>query len=185
VAAPASPEALEVLLKERVSETLGRLELVYLRAAYVQPLVRLDEHLHTRLLAREMRQASSQVGAQLLENACEFVVDERVLTFRSQARYHHLPIVVGVLASALAVSADDAARTYAFQSCRSLVSAAQRLLRIGQREAQRLLHRLKPVVERAVETSAALDIREAGAFAPRWDIASMRHERAAQRLFIS
>jgi urease accessory protein len=166
-------------------ETLGRLELVFLRAAYTLPLVSLDKQLHTMLLARETRQASANVGSQLLENAYEFVCDPRVTAFRGEGRHHHLPIVVGALASSLAVSADEAAGDYAFQSSRTLVLAAQRLMRLGQRAAQRLLHRLKPSIRRAVETSATLGNLDAGAFVPAWDIASMRHERAGQRMFIS
>ena len=78
-----------------------------------------------------------------------------------------------------------AASTYAFQSLRSLVSAAQRLGRLGQWDAQRMLQRLKPDVQAAVETASALPLDEAGAFSPAWDIAAMAHERAPARMFAS
>jgi urease accessory protein len=78
-----------------------------------------------------------------------------------------------------------AASTYAFQQVRGLVSAAQRLMRLGQRDAQQVLHRLKPRVRAAAATSERLGLDQAGAFVPSWDIASMLHERAATRLFIS
>src|SRR5207248_999937 len=79
------PLSLEEVLALRLSEQLGRFELVFLAHAYScetdppspspSPRVRgkreLDERFHSMVLAREAREASSQVGRQLLRNACD------------------------------------------------------------------------------------------------------------------
>lgn len=183
--APAGLEALEALLALRLRETVARFELVFLLHAYTAPLVPLDDQLHAMLLPREAREASGRVGTSLLRNACDLFDHPRLAAFSRDGQHQHLPVAFGAVAAALDVPERAAAATYAFQGVRSLVAAAQRLTRLGQRDAQRLVHRLKPVVEEAVATATCLRLEEAGAFAPAWDVAAMAHERAAARMFVS
>ena len=100
-------------------------------------------------------------------------------------RHHHQPIAYGALAAALDLPADLAAEAYAFAAVRGQVAAAQRLAWLGQRDAQRLLHALKPDVHAAVAHAGRVSLADAGAFAPAWDIACMAHERAPARMFAS
>jgi urease accessory protein len=183
--APHGIEELELLLALRVNETLGRFELVFVLHAHSGPLVELDEQFHTMLLPREAREASSAIGTSFLRSVCDVVDDERLTKFASTGTHRHSPIVFGAVAAAFDVPAELAATTYALQSMRSLVSAAQRLGRVGQRDAQRVLHQLKPAMRQAVATAQQLNPDSAGAFSPVWDIASMRHEHAPVRMFAS
>jgi urease accessory protein len=98
---------------------------------------------------------------------------------------HHQPIVFGAVADALGAPPELVAPAYAFQSVRSLLSAAQRLGMLGQRDAQGLLDALKAAVDTAVGLAEQLCLDEAGAFAPLWDIASMQHKHAPVRMFAS
>jgi urease accessory protein len=85
----------------------------------------------------------------------------------------------------LGLTSPLAALTYAFQVVRGQVSAAQRLVRLGQTDAQRLIHTLKPAMEAAVTLATATPLEQAGGFAPILDVAAMAHERQAVRLFVS
>lgn len=179
------PERLEEHLATRLRETLGRLELVFVVHAYSRPLAVLDVQLEAMLLPREARQASAAIGTAMLRGACDVLAEPRLEAFLADGPFRHQAVVFGALADALGVPPAAAAETYAFGSLRGQVSAAQRLGWLGQRDAQRLLHALKPAVRRAGECARALDPEQAGAFAPAWDIAEMAHETASARMFAS
>jgi urease accessory protein len=180
-----APSDLGEALKLRLEESLARLELVFARHAYTHDLLELDDRLHASLLVREPREASSVVGASLLRSACLILPDARLHQFLEAGRHHHQAVVFGAVAAAIELPPEMAGQAYAFSTLRAQVSAAQRLGWIGQREAQRVLHRLKPAVRLAASRAAELALDEAGAFTPLWDIACMQHERAPARMFAS
>ena len=183
--APRGAAELQAALALRVQQSLARFELVFLLHAYRDDLIALDEHLHVMLLAREPREASALIGRHLLRAACDLFDSARLRTFLATGRHHHQPIAFGALAAALRLPADLAAETYAFSSVRGQVAAAQRMGWLGQHDAQRVLHALKPDISAAVAQAARMSLEDAGAFAPAWDIACMAHERAPARMFAS
>ncbi len=176
---------LEDVLRLRLSEQLGRFELVFLVHAYEGVAVALDARYHARLMARETREASAQVGRQLLENAVRLFDDPELRSFASHAPHAHYPISFAAVGRALAIPVRVVALTYAFQMVRGQVSAAQRLMRLGQTDAQRLIHSLKPAMEDAVAVARETPLELSGGFAPILDIATMAHERQPVRLFVS
>ena len=180
-----APTNLEAALASRLEESLARFELVFVLHARTGDLLELDDRMHAMLLARELRLASSVVGTSLLRAACDLLTDSRLDDFLHAGQHHHQPVVFGAVTAALELAPELAAQAYAFSSLRSQVSAAQRLGWLGQREAQHVLHRLKPAVRAAVAVAAQLSLEDAGAFTPAWDIASMQHEVARMRLFAS
>ena len=176
---------LEDILRLRLSEQLGRFELVFLMHTYHEDPVSLDVMYHARLLSREAREASAQVGRRFLANAVDLFDDPDLQSFTARAPHAHQPIVFGVVAHTLALSPQLAALTYAFQVVRGQVSAAQRLMRLGQTHAQRLIHALKPAMQEAVAVALETPLETAGGFAPILDVAPMAHERQTVRLFVS
>jgi urease accessory protein len=183
--APSTVGDLNEVLCNRITESLARFELVFLRHAYVEPVEELDARCNSMLFAREPREASSLVGTSLLRASCDVVESAILRKFLADGPYRHQPVAFGAIAMQLGVNSDLALQTYAFQSLRASVSVTQRLGRLGQREAQQVLHRLKPLVQSAVITANGLRLEDAGAFAPAWDIAAMLHERAPVRMFAS
>jgi urease accessory protein len=183
--APSTAGELHKVLCSRITESLARFELVFLRHAYVEPVEELDARLDAMLFAREPREASRAVGTSLLRAACELHQSPTLYAFLESGPHRHVPIVFGAIAMQLEVEPALAAETYAFQSLRASVSVMQRLGKLGQREAQQVLHRLKPAVQSAVVTACSVTLEDAGAFAPAWDIAAMQHERAPVRMFAS
>ena len=179
------PVSLQDVLNLRLREQLSRFELVFVKEAYRAPAPELDERFHSMVLPRESREASGQVGRQLLSNACDLFDKPSLWAARGELPHAHHAIAYGVVCRALEVPTRVGASAYAFQAMRAQVSAAQRLTRLGQTEAQRILHRLKPAIEDAVEAALACPIEEALPFAPLLDIAAMGHERSLVRLFVS
>jgi urease accessory protein len=96
-----------------------------------------------------------------------------------------LCISIGVAAAAhrLDVAAVLAAYLHAFAA--NLVSAAVRLIPLGQTDGQRALNALMPVVDSVVPCALACPLEDCGTAAPMVDLTSMLHETQYTRLFRS
>jgi urease accessory protein len=192
-----NPLDLERLIRLRLEQQLARFELIFLLAAYrgrphPTPLPlgegtaeQLDARIHAMLLPYEARDASMRVGRQLLHAAADLYPDTELQEATATLPYAHHPVVFGLIGRVLGLDAPTAASVYAFQAVRGQISAAQRLTRLGQVEAQRLLHRLKPAIQNAADTAMERSLDEAAPFMPLLDVAAMAHERAPVRLFVS
>ena len=97
---------------------------------------------------------------------------------------HHV-IVCGVQAAVLGLALETALGVYGYQSLAATGSAALKLIRIGQDGVQRALRSAGAELPQIVASSLTVPREEAGWFGPLLEIASMRHERAGERLFIS
>jgi urease accessory protein len=95
------------------------------------------------------------------------------------------PVAVGASAAAHGLPLSETASAYAQAWVASLVSAAVRLIPMGQSDGLRTLARLEPIVPRVVEAALAATLEEVGGAALAADIASMRHETQYTRLFRS
>jgi urease accessory protein len=96
-----------------------------------------------------------------------------------------LSIAIGVAAAAhrLPLRPVLAACLHAFAA--NLVSAAVRLIPLGQTDGQRALSMLLPVVESVADCALACPLDECGTAAPMVDLMSMLHETQYTRLFRS
>ncbi|MES4785871.1 MAG: urease accessory protein UreF, partial [Nitrospiraceae bacterium] len=72
---------------------------------------------------------------------------------------------------------------FLYQSAVGLVSAALKLLPIGQREAQQLLHEWTPLIEELRRRAVSQNLMMS--WTPVEDIYAMNHSRLATRLFRS
>ena len=184
-------------LREHTVPGLAAFELPFLRFARqaalednFDDLAELDAEVGASKLARETREASIQLGKRRLQSlrvilpdhplltGCERRVQDRVLAV------HHV-IVCGVQAAALGLPLEIALGTSFHQSIAAVGGAALKLIRIGQDGVQRAVREAAKDAPGAVAWSLAVEREEAGWFDPLLEIASMRHERAGERLFIS
>jgi urease accessory protein len=97
-----------------------------------------------------------------------------------QAAY---PIVVGAVAADHGIEEDLAAAGYAQAMAANLISAAVRLVPLGQTAGLRTLAALEPVLLELVRETASATLEEVGGCCFRSDIAAMRHETQHTRLF--
>lgn len=95
------------------------------------------------------------------------------------------PNVYGFAAVAWNLRLEDVLTTYAWSWLENQVTAAMKLVPLGQRAGQRLLARLSPVCTDAMHTAISLPREEWSNFAPLFAIASSRHETQYTRLFRS
>jgi urease accessory protein len=142
-------------------------------------------------LARESRVASATLGRRLLELAGTLSQSATLSAASVAARQsgvdvHHCA-AFGLTGAALGIDEEATLLAYLHQSLTNLVSACQRLLPLGQKQATRMLWNLKPVLAALVKDAVEreCDLSEVACFAPLLELGSMRHPSLATRLFIS
>ena len=94
-------------------------------------------------------------------------------------------VVVGAVAGSHNIDKRDAVLAYAHAFAANLVSAAVRLVPLGQTDGQRITADLLPTCMAAAERALATTPDEASTSTPMVDIASMQHEHQYTRLFRS
>ena len=188
--------SLRVFLMDQLLPALASFELPYLRFArqaaleeHLSRLAELDAEVGAAKLARETRDGSTQLGGRRLKALRIILPDDPWLeacerAIRTGAMAGHHVIVCGVQAAA-GIPLEAALSAYAYGSLAAVASAALKLMRIGQDGVQRALGGAAAEIAPAVARSLTVLHDEAGWFNPLLEIASMRHEHAGERLFIS
>lgn len=178
---------LAAFLQEYLAES-GALEAAYCGAscgADIEAWLHLNVELGARKLARESREASSAMGRRFLRLAAVISGDPMLARASGLSAELHLATCFGFVAGALEIEAIIAAAAYLQQSVTALVSACQRLLPLGQTDAQRILWSLKPSIACIAEAAARTRPAEISCFTPLLDVASARHATLYTRLFMS
>jgi len=188
--------SLRTFLLDQVVPLQRTLELPYLRFALnaakagdLDALMSLDHEISAWKLVRETRDASVQLGRRRVSSLRVICTDsllegwaERIE--QGRAAGHYL-ISCGLQAAVENVPLVAALIGHFYQALSSMCAAALKLLRIGPDRCQFTLRHAVRLAPRVVEASLHLERARAGCFDPLLEIASMRHERANERLFIS
>jgi urease accessory protein len=95
------------------------------------------------------------------------------------------PIAVGVAAAGHALALEPSLEAYLVAFVGNLVSAAVRLVPLGQTDGTKIVARLAPLARDIARRAARSSLEDIGGSALRSDIASMRHETQYTRLFRS
>lgn len=96
-----------------------------------------------------------------------------------------LCIAVGMAAGAQGLPVESVLAAYLHAFAANLVSAAVRLIPLGQTDGQRTLAALMPVVDSVVPCALACALDDCGTASPMVDLTSMMHETQYTRLFRS
>lgn len=145
----------------------------------------LDRRLEAMTLPRELREGATRAGSALLG------IHERLGTagaaaYRRRVRGGeapgHLPVVQGLLLAGVGLDERMAAVVSAHALSVGVVSAALRLSVITHVDAQRILTAVRRMLADLLAAPAA-DVTEASVYTPATDVAAMRHESQAARLF--
>jgi urease accessory protein len=190
-------EALEAFVRSDVTQVVGSSEAPASHAAVLAAargdlatVIEVDRALLRTKAAFELRSASLQTGRRLIEEASIHVEVSLLQNYRSALRRDpdlgcHA-VAFGAVNAAMGAEPEDVPAALLLASATALLQAAMRLGRVSHRDAQGILHRLRPVVQRlATEACGGGRSPRLRAFHPLQEIASMRHERAEARLFAS
>jgi urease accessory protein len=168
-------------------------------AAHAQPSARMDQCIDVdRLLdvtktAAELRAASRQMGRQVMRIAVSlggpFVLDGLTADLLRAVETDEIPghhaMAFGVAAAALRWREAELSRAYLYSTCAGIISAALRLLPLGQVAGQRILWALIPHIDILAEEVQGKTTNDIWNFVPGIEIASMRHANLDARLFRS
>ena len=94
-------------------------------------------------------------------------------------------VAVGAVARSHGIGRSETLTAHAHAYAANLVSAAVRLIPLGQTDGQRITAELMPVCLAAVERAAATPVDDVSSSTPMVDVASMKHEIQYTRLFRS
>lgn len=160
------------------AETTGRLDTA----------VNIDRNLDALTIGLESRLASRQMGRQVIKMSAEQSLDNRLLREFRRALEEgrtpgHFPVSIGLTLASCGWSRQDTVAAYLYQTAQGFVSAAMKLLPVGQQEGQHLLQRWTPLI--ADLSRAAKPQEVLISWAPVHDIYAMRHSRLESRLFRS
>ncbi len=131
----------------------------------------LDETLDAIKTVSELRDASCQMGRQMLRVA-------------NHLSGHH-PVVFGIVGGVMAWPAEEMAGAYLYSTSAALVGAALRLMPLGQLAGQRILWNIRPLIAKLAEEVQGKTETDMWTFAPALEIAAMRHASLDARLFRS
>jgi urease accessory protein len=147
-----------------------------------------DRALEALKLSRDSRLASRQMGRQILKAAAEQLLEHRLLldyrrSVDEERAPGHLPVALALTLAACGWSRQDTVAAFLYQTAQGVVSAAMKLLPVGQQQGQRLLADWGPMIARLSRRAAP----KAGlaSWSPVQDIYAMRHARLESRLFRS
>jgi urease accessory protein len=147
-----------------------------------------DRALDAMLLCRETRMASRQMGRQVIRIACDrddasAILRDFLAEVESGRSPGHVALSLGLTLGTFGWNTQEAVAAFLYQNAAGWVSAALKLLPIGQREGQRLLDSWLPLIERLSQEVEPLT--EMASWTPVQDIYAMRHSRLESRLFRS
>ena len=183
-----TPVDLEEFLQKQILPALLNFEIPMFAQAHAAAvladdglLLLLDSELDAWRIPEELRDASRRIGSQRLDLLAQLDPSPLVLRIREAApRCHHLIVTALELSG---VPVEQAARAFAFQSIAGLTAASMKLMRIGQSACQGIARRTLVLLGERIDDSLSHPVD--GWFNPLIEIASLRHARAHQRLFIS
>ena len=153
----------------------------------IAELLALDAIVEAGKVARELRVASRTLGQRRLHalrgiGASKLPVEFGCAIEADETPGHHAVVFGAALA---ALPPHVLLTAWAFQGINAVCLAAPKLLRIGQDAVQRVLAGALSKAQGNIGRSLAVTRDELGWFDPALEIASMQHEIAHERLFIS
>ena len=95
------------------------------------------------------------------------------------------PVAVGIVSAAHAIPLEPALHAFLHALVSNWISAASRLIPLGQTDSQRVLARLEPDVAATATRTISASLDDLGSATYRADLASVRHETQYTRLFRS
>nr|WP_321985808.1 urease accessory UreF family protein [uncultured Lichenicoccus sp.] len=153
------------------------------RSRDAQALQRLADFAAACAASRERQEESLAQGAAFILAVGPWnVLPEAIASAGPEARWP-LPVVIGAVLRSAGLDETSACLASGHASVASLVSAAVRLVPLGQTDGLRCLAALEPVLVEMTRHSANAGLDECGGCCLLSDIGAMRHETQGTRLF--
>ncbi len=183
-------------LENILEQQLGPADSVALSNAYdcakngdISGIIQCDEILHSMKLIEETRAASCRAGSQMLKCISAISSNDILQAYfdaisKNESPGTH-PVVAGVCSFVLGVKKEQARQMMMYGFCVSVTGAALRLGLIDHIQSQKILHNLKPTIQKTLEKFKDTGINDCWQFSPGYDLVQMTHEKKFSKMFIT
>ena len=149
-----------------------------------------DQIIYAMKLVKEIRDASSRSGTQLLRCLTSFITDNELMNQYQQAIKQGqaagvYSTVMAVASNVLKIPKQKAAIMMLYTFSVSIVGAALRLGMLQHFEGQRIIHELKPTILNTMVNNIDRPLISMWQFAPEIDIIQISHEKLDSKMFIT
>lgn len=189
-------ENLQTFLRLLLRNKVGATDLVALIHAYkgstnddLDAVRQVDARLFAQTLVEKTRSTQRQSGRALLMVASSTWQDWQLDILNqdvAEGKIHCLhPVIFAVVGRASGLSEGDTMLAFLHSFVTGLLGAAIRLGVVGHLQAQQIRLQLAPNIEAACKTAASMSLDDMWSCTPLIDLAQMRHQKMARRLFAS
>ena len=138
---------------------------------------------------QELRIASANIGRQRAELIARLHPTSLAASYLTRAAEenwpHSAPVSAGLEGQVLGAPRVGVLAGVYYSNVAALLSAAMKVLRLGQNASQSLLSEMLALAPEAISAAEKIPVSDIGWFNPWLDIASARHESSDARMFIS
>ncbi len=139
---------------------------------------------------KEIRNASTRSGVQLIKCVSEFVNDDKILnqykdTITKNKAHGVFPVAFAVCCNALEIKKEKSMAMMLYGFTVGIVGAALRLGLIQHFEGQKIIHSIKPIISQTIKEYSNKSLLEMWQFAPQVDVVQMSHEKMDSKMFIT
>ncbi|HEX7792928.1 MAG TPA: urease accessory UreF family protein [Vicinamibacterales bacterium] len=174
-----------------LTETLRRIEgpavaRAWDAATHLEPalLARIDDEVYALRPSSTARESTRAMGTRLLKTWQQIRPHESAAITRLERPHLTLPVAFGVVAAASDIGSPAAIEGFIYTRLASTISAAMRLMPLGQRDGHELLAGTLARVP-ALAEAIATDDSPLGGFTPMLDVTVMSQQYVESRLFKS
>jgi urease accessory protein len=191
------PNELRDLIKVFLEYQIGPADCTALGNAYeyvstnsLERLLEVDNTIHAMKLVKEIREASSRSGTQLLRCIHSFtrnseILDSYLAALKERKGHGPYPVALALATSVFSIPKRKAGLMMLYSFSISIVGAALRLGMLQHFDGQRIIDELKPTISKTVESFISRPMEGIWQFAPQLDIIQIMHERMSTKMFIT
>lgn len=155
-----------------------------------QKIVHIDNVLFVTKSIKDIRDASTRSGIQLVKCVTEFARDSKPLSdyynnILQRNAYGIFPVAFAICCNSMQIPKEKSMLMLLYGFTVSMVGAAMRLGLIQHIEGQKIIHDLKPVISKTVLENIDKPLSDMAQFAPQMDIVQMSHEQLDSKMFIT
>jgi len=153
-------------------------------------IIEVDQILFSMKLIKDIRNASTRSGTQLLNCLLNFVKDNNLTSsyygaIKNKMANGVYPVALALASNDLKIKKERACLILLYGFTVSIVGAALRLGILQHLEGQQIIHKLKPVISSVINYNINRHYSHLWQFSPGIDLVQMKHEQMYSKMFIT
>ncbi|HEX5891558.1 MAG TPA: urease accessory UreF family protein [Nitrososphaeraceae archaeon] len=156
----------------------------------ISKIVEIDNILFSMKLIKEIREASTRSGRQLLNCLLSFVPENTLISsyynlIKNKTANGIYPVALALASNGLHIKKERACLILLYGFTVSITGAALRLGILQHIEGQQVIHEVKPIMTTVIHNNINRHFSHLWQFSPSIDLVQMKHERMDSKMFIT